>query len=77
MEQLDLHTRTKSEIVTKRRRRENLEMMTRTMKNPRNVEVGKTQRKKRNQGTIICCKELFANYVTLKYDFFNTLPPKK
>jgi len=57
MEQLDLHMKTKSEIVTRRKTRENLERMTRTMKNPRNVEeVAKALRKKRKQGTIICCK---------------------
>ena len=48
MEQLDLHMKTKREIVIKRRIKENLETMTRTMKNPKNVEeVAKALRKKR------------------------------
>ena len=54
MEQLDLHMKTKKGIVTKRRKRENLEKMTKTVKNPRSEgEVVKTQRKKRKQGTVL------------------------
>lgn len=52
MEQLDLHMKTKRGIVTKRRIKENLEMMTKIMKSLKNEEVVKVQKKKRKQGTV-------------------------